>query len=109
MEKIIFFQDDFKYLGDVSFIAYFYFGTTTGDILFSDSKMFVVSYCQIYSFHPSLNLDQIFIFGSFQQSPEKIYDLNHCRQENIPYFDQITFCQLKMLPQPFFPVKNLPC
>lgn len=26
---------------------------------------------------------------------QKIYDLSHFRQEHIPYFDKITFCQLK--------------
>ena len=35
--KIISFQDNFKYLGD--------FETTTGDVVFLDPKMFVVSYC----------------------------------------------------------------
>ena len=57
--------------------------------------MFVVSYCQIHSFHPSLNLGKIVIFKSFQQSPEEIYDLNHFKQEHVSYFDKITFCQLK--------------
>ena len=93
--KIISFQDNFKYLGDVPFIVYFDFETTTGDIVFSDPKMFVVSYCQIYSFQPSLYLEKIVIFRSFQQSPEGIYDLNHFKQEHVPYFDKITFCQLK--------------
>ena len=54
-----------------------------------------MSYWQIYSFYASLNLAEIVIFRSFQQSPEEIYDLTHFRQEHIPYFDKITFCQLK--------------
>ena len=54
-----------------------------------------MSYCQIYSFHPSLNLDKIVISRSFQQSPEEIYDLSHFRQEHIPFFDKMTFSQLK--------------
>ena len=57
--------------------------------------MFVVSYSQIYSFHPSLNLAKIVIFRIFHQNPEEIYDLNHFKQEHVPYFDKITFCQLK--------------
>ena len=91
--KIISFQDDFKYLGDVPFMVYFDFETTTGDAVFLDPKIFVVSYCKIYTFHPSLNLDKI--FRSFQQSPEEIYDLSHFRQEHIAYFDKVTFNQLK--------------
>ena len=93
--KIISFQGNFKYLGDVSFTVYFDFKTAIGNIVFSDPKMFVVSYFQIYSFHPSLDLDKIVIFWSFQQSPEEICDLNHFRQKHVPYFDKITFCQLK--------------
>ena len=60
--KIISFQGNFKYLGDVSFTVYFDFKTAIGNIVFSDPKMFVVSYFQIYSFHPSLDLDKIAIF-----------------------------------------------
>ena len=70
----------------MSFNVYFDFETTTGDFVFSDQKIFVVSYCQIYSFHPGLNLDNFVIFRNFQQSPEEIYDLNHFRQKHIPYF-----------------------
>ena len=43
--KIISFQDNFKYLGDVPFTVYFDFETTTGDVVFLDPKKFVVSYC----------------------------------------------------------------
>ena len=48
--EIISFQDNFKYLGDAPFTVY------RGHCSFLDPKMFAVSYCQIYSFHPSLNL-----------------------------------------------------
>lgn len=34
--------------------------------------MFVVSYCQIYSFHTPINLHKIPIFQSFQQTAEEI-------------------------------------
>ena len=47
------------------------------------------------SFHPSLNLEKIVIFWSFQQSAEELYDLNHFRHEHTTYFDQTTFYQLK--------------
>ena len=57
--------------------------------------MFVVSYCQIYSFHPSLNLEKTVIFWRFQQSAEKIYDLSHFRQEQVAFFDRTAFYQLK--------------
>ena len=57
--------------------------------------MFVVSYCQIYSFHPSLNLDKIVIYRSFQQAAEEIFYLSHFKREYIPFFDKVTFYQLK--------------
>ena len=57
--------------------------------------MFVISYCQIYTFYPSLNLDKIVIFRSFQQSAEEMFDLSHFRREYEPFFDKITFQQLK--------------
>ena len=85
--KIISFQDNLNFLGDVPFTVYFDFETTTGDGIFLDPKMFIVSYCQVYSFNPELNLDKIVKFRSFQQSPEEIYDLNHFRRDHIPYFD----------------------
>ena len=93
--KIISFQDNFRHLGDVPFTVYFDFETTTRDVVFSDPKMIVVSYCQIYSFYSSLNLGKIVIFRSFQQSLDEIYDLSHFRQKDIPYFDKVTFVQLK--------------
>ena len=78
IDQIINFQDSFKYSVDVPFAAYFDLETTTSDsVFFFDHKMFVVSYCQIYSFHLSLNLDKIVIYQSFQHTPEEIYDLSH--------------------------------
>ena len=93
--QIIDYQDNFKYQGDVPFFVYFDFETATGDSVFFDSKMYVVSYCQIYAFHPALNLDKIVIYRSFQQTPEGIYDLSHFKSERAPFFDNITLKQLK--------------
>ena len=45
--QIIDYQDNYKYMGDVSFSVYFDFETTTEDAVFFVSKMFVVSYCMI--------------------------------------------------------------
>ena len=64
-------------------------------LFFFDPKMFVVSYCQIYSFHPGLNLEKIVIFRSFQQSADEIYDLSHFRLEHVAFFDRTAFYQLK--------------
>lgn len=75
--KVISFQDNFKYLGDIRFTVYFDFETTRGNNIFQEPKIFATSYLQIYAFHPALNLDKIVIFRNFQQSAEEIYDLSH--------------------------------
>ena len=82
-------------MGDLPFTVYFDFETTTGDSILHDPKIFVISYCQIYAFHPDLKLDKIVIFRSFQQNTEEIYSLNHFSQEHIKHFDAVTFNQLK--------------
>ena len=64
-------------------------------LFFLDPAMYVMSYCQIYSFHLSLGLDKVVVFGSFQQTPEQIYDLSHFKNEHAAFFDKTTFYQLK--------------
>lgn len=77
------------------FSVYSDFETTTGDSVFFDSKMYVVSYCQIFSFNPAFNLDSIVIYGSFQQTPKEIYDLSHFESEHVPFFNRVILRQLK--------------
>ena len=81
--------------GRFAFIAYFDFETTTGDNLLNDPKMFAISYCQIYAFHPDLKLDKTVIFRRFQQNAEELYSLDHFSQDHVRYFDAVTFNQLK--------------
>ena len=85
--NIISFQDNFRYQGDLPFTVYFDFETVTGDSVFFDPKMYIVSYCQIYTFHPGLTLDKIVIFRSFQQNADEIYDLSHLKKELVPFFN----------------------
>ena len=96
--KLISFQENFKYLK--KFLLQFISTLKQQQVklYFPIQKMFLVSYCQICSFHPSLNLEKIVIFRSFRQSPEEICGLNHFKQEHIPFFNRITFYQLKDAP-----------
>ena len=64
-------------------------------LFFFYPKMFVVSYCQIYYLHPSLNLDKIVVFWSFRQKAEEICDLSHFKQEHVAYFDRTAFFSTK--------------
>ena len=45
-------------MGDAPFTASFDFETTTGNAVFLYPKMYVLSHCQIYAFHPNLNLEK---------------------------------------------------
>ena len=94
-KKIVSFQDNFKYIGDLPFTVCFDFEITTGDSVTDDKKMFVISYCQIYTFHPSLNLDNIVIFRRFQQNFEEINSLDHFSKDHIQFFDPITIKQMR--------------
>ena len=58
--------------------------------------MYIASYCQIYTFHPSLNLEKRVIFRSFQQSADEIYSLRHFNQEHVAFFDRLTSFELKV-------------
>ena len=94
--QILNYQDNFKYLSELPFTVYFNFETTTrGNSVFFDPAMYVMSYCQIYSFHPSLGLDKVVVFRSFQQTPGQIYDLSYFKNEHAAFFDKAIFYQLK--------------
>ena len=93
--QILDYKDNFKYQGDLPFSVYFDFETTKGSAVIFDAKMYAVSYCQIYSFHPPLDLDKIVIYRSFQQTPQQIYDLSHFKQEHKFFFNAVGFRQLK--------------
>ena len=57
--------------------------------------MFVIRYCQIYTFHTDFKLDKIIIFRSFEETEEEIYSLDHISQAHTSYFDSVTFNQLR--------------
>ena len=93
--KIVSFQENFKYMGDLPFTVYFDSETATGDSVVNDPKMFVISYCQICAFHPDLNLDKIVVFRSFQQSSAEINSLDHFSQDHVRFFDPVTAKQMR--------------
>ena len=82
-------------MGNLPFSIYFDFETTTGDAVFFDTKMYVVSYCMIVPFNPSLNFDKMVIYRSYQQTAFELYDISHFKQQHVPFFDQVTLRQLK--------------
>ena len=83
--QIINYQDNYKYMGDVPFTIYFDFETTTGNAVFFDSKMFVVSYCMIVSFNRRLKFPKIVIYRSFDETADEIFSLSHFSNEHEPF------------------------
>ena len=69
--QIIDYQDNYKYMGDLPFSVYFGFETTTGNAVFFDSKMFLMSYCLIFSFNNALNFEKIVILKVFNNQLPK--------------------------------------
>ena len=92
--KIIDYQDNYRYMGDVPFTVYFDYETTTGNAVFFDTKMFVVSYCMIVSFNKLLSFPKIVIYRSFDQNPNEIENISHFSDEYQPFFDLVTLNQL---------------
>ena len=99
--KIIDYQDNFKFMGDVPFSIYFDFETTMGSVVFFDAKIYVVSYCMIVAFHPDLDLPRNSIFRSYDQTPEKLTSLSHFEAlqrnffSNVELYNRVTLKQLE--------------
>ena len=101
-ENLIIFEDNFKYLDDLLFVAYFDSETNKGsgsrDYL-EDEEMYPVSYCLIFAFHPKLDIKRIVIFRSFQNTLDELNDIIYLKSEVIDKRDPITVNQLKASPE----------
>ena len=104
--QIIDYQDNFKYMGDVPFSVYFDFETTTGDAVFFDWKMYVLSYCLIFTFNKSLNMDKIVTYRSFQQTSQQLYDLSHLGKNTFHFLIEQPLGNWKMLLLLYFLEQN---
>ena len=93
--SIISFEDNYTFLGHLPFVVYFDFETTTGSDIFLNKKMYVISYCMIFAFHPKLKIDRISIYRRFQQNQNEIFDLSHLNEKMLQYIDPVTLNQLK--------------
>ena len=97
-KNLISYKDNFHVKGDVPFVIYFDFETTTPTDNCLDpeqKKMFVVSYVMIVAFHPELKLDRIIIRRSFTHSIEQLTSLDYFIREQITYIDQSVIKMLK--------------
>ena len=60
-----------------------------------DRKMYVISYCLIFAFHPKLDIDRIVIYRSFQQTQDQLFDLSHLKPKMLQFLDNVALNQLK--------------
>ena len=88
-------------MGDVPFSIYFDFETITGNVVFFDAKMFVVSYCMVVAFYPELDIPRICVFRSYDQSTDQLTSLSHFEAlqrnffANTDHYNRVTLKQLE--------------
>ena len=94
-KSLVSFEVNYRFLGDLPFVIYFDFETTVVSDLFMDQKMYVISYCMVFAFHPKLKIDRIVIYCSFLQSQEELFGLRHLKQKMLKHSDYVMPNQLK--------------
>ena len=97
-QNLVTFEDDLKYLGDLWFVGYFDWETTTSsgsqnslDI----EEMYQVSYGLIFAFKPKLDIDRIVILRSFQHTSDQLNDISYLKCEMIDELDPVALNQLR--------------
>ena len=92
------FFDNVKFMGDLPFSIYFDFETTSGKKVYhfdGDATLYPVSYAFVVTFHPSLNIDKIFVVRSFNYTFEQLNDVGYLSSEMLPYCGPLTVRQLR--------------
>ena len=79
-------EDNFPFMGDVTFAIYFDLEKTCGkkevfDVDKCNNRMYPVSYCFIVAFHPSLELKKISVLRSFNDTFEQLNDISYLSDE----------------------------
>ena len=91
------FFENVKFMDDLSFAIYFDYETTCGKKAcnFDDeASMYPVSYAFVVAFHPSLNLDRLFVVKSLNHAFDQLNSMGYLLDEMLSYFDPITVQQL---------------
>ena len=71
-----------------------------------DPSMYPVSYTFLVSFHPSLNLDGLFVVRSFNHTFDQLNSFSYLLDEMLHYFDPITVRQLRDCAQAVYEKKE---
>ena len=94
-KSLISFEDNYRFLEDLPFVVYLDFETTARNDIFRDKKIYVISYCLIFAFHPRLDIDRILIYRSFQQMQDQLFYLCRLKPRMLQFQDKVTLNQLK--------------
>ena len=79
-QSVVNYQDNFNKIGDVPFSIYYDFETTTGSAIYTDAKMYVVSYCMIVAFHAKLKMPPLVIYRASDQNLTELCYLHYLNQ-----------------------------
>ena len=79
-QSVVNYQDNFNKIGDVPFSIYYDFETTTGSAIYTDAKMYVVSYCMIVAFHVKLKILPLVIYRASNHSLPELRSLHYLNQ-----------------------------
>ena len=73
-------QDNFNKIGDLPFSVCYDFETTTGSAIYTDAKMYVVSYCMIVAFQADLKMLPLVIYWASDQILPELRCLDYLDQ-----------------------------
>ena len=79
-QSVVNYQENFNKIADVPFSVYYDFETTTGSAIYTDAKMYVVSYCMIVAFHAELKMLPLVIYWASDQSLPELRSLDYLNQ-----------------------------
>ena len=98
MQKVVTFEDNIKYKGDLPFCVYADFEKTapTGYFLNPENTaMFAISYSLIFAWHPELCLLRQIVVRGYNHSLEQLSDMSYLSAEQLAMSNQKTALQLQ--------------
>ena len=87
-----------KFMGDLPFLTYFDFETTSGKKIYNsddDGTLYPVSNAFVVPLYQNLNNEKISFVRSFNHTFERLNDVRYLSNKILLYFDPITARQLK--------------
>ena len=79
-QSVVNYEENFNKIADVPFSVYYDFETTTGSAIYTDAKIYVVSYCMIVAFHAELKMLLLVIYWASDQSLPELRSLDYLNQ-----------------------------